>query len=144
MKSATMNLALIRLTDTLPAGDLPYPRVVSCQGAVRQAVIRGETIMVLLDSLQIWTCAFPAQSPLSPVSLPMPVKSMACSDEVCFVVSDSGKVFVWGQDTRETGVMGVPGLFASDGPMHVEDLAKADIVQVSVGTTHAAALDSER
>lgn len=140
MKTAAPTLALVCLSEKLPTGDLQYPRVLTWPEPFREVVLRGESVWAVLDSGQLWTSGFD----LAPVHVPLPiaVKSIACNQSVCFLISDSGRVYAWGEDAEETGVLGVRGLFASEAPMPLEDLPPSGILQVAVGTTHAAALDS--
>jgi len=136
-----VNLALIPVSSAF--ADLPRPLFLPFPSSIRQISLLSTAAVVLNDSGTVWKCQCEQQwSPLQ-VSLPFSVRQLACNEEVCLVVTDFGKVFAWGKDSNESGVMGTAGLFASEAPMLVEDLGTAEMVQVAVGVSHAAALDSK-
>lgn len=138
MKS--VSLALIPVSSAF--ADLPSPLFLPFPSPIRQISLLSTTAVVVNDSGGVWKCQCEQQwSPLE-VYLPFSVRQLACNEEVCLVVTDLGKVFAWGKDSDESGVMGTAGLFASEAPMPVHDLESAEIVQVAIGISHAAALDS--
>lgn len=139
MKS--VSLALIPVSSALE--DLPQPLFLPFSLPIRQISLLSASAIVVNDSGGVWKClSEQLWSPIE-VSLPFKVRHLACNEEVCLMVTDLGKAFAWGKDSNETGVMGTAGLFASESPMPVQDLDTVDIVQVAIGLSHAAALDSK-
>jgi hypothetical protein len=136
-----VSLALIPVSSAL--GDLPQPLFLPFSATIRQISLLSASALIVNDSGGVWKCL--SEQLWSPVqvNLPFKVRHLACNEEMCLMVTDLGKVFAWGKDSNETGVMGTAGLFASETPMPVQDLDTADIVQVAIGTSHAAALDSK-
>ena len=57
------------------------------------------------------------------------------------VLSNHGMVYSWGFDPEVHGVLGVADLYSTDTPTIISRLSR--IVQISVSTTHAAAIDDQ-
>lgn len=108
-----------------------------CQGTTRLAL--------LLDSnATVWEVTIPrGTTDLRPkeVRSLCGVRGVACNDMTAFAWTQTGVVFVWGQDPCEDGLFGVSGVYASCELVQVPGIEK--ITQVTVGKSHAAAIDDQ-
>ncbi|CAG9316164.1 unnamed protein product [Blepharisma stoltei] len=68
------------------------------------------------------------------------IKNISCNDMMGMMINIQGEVFIWGEDSNQSGLFVEPGLFLSENPIKVPQLS--EIVQGSLGKTHAAVIDS--
>lgn len=107
-----------------------------------RSVVRLEDSTLLLDEDgDVWHLNL-APSPYSlRVELPHKVKQLTSNGSAVVMLTDQGTMFAWGEDRYRTGVFGIPRLYSAETPVEIE--CPALIMQVALGETHAAALDSK-
>jgi len=71
----------------------------------------------------------------------MKIIKISCAFSSALFLSESGKVYSWGRDTDELGLLGSKGVYQQTSPALLDTLANCKIVDVSLGSNHAVAID---
>ncbi|CAG9330821.1 unnamed protein product [Blepharisma stoltei] len=80
------------------------------------------------------------KDPPAEIFIQTAIKAIACNDMVGIMISNQGEVFIWGVDSKQSGLFIEPGLYSSEIPVKIPQLE--EIIQGSIGKTHAAVIDS--
>ena len=121
-------------------GDLGAPRLLAFQRPVKYSIVTASSATVLTDQGQVWHCAQDWTPTL--LDLPVVVRALACAPSATFLVSTTGKVYVWGADPGHSGLLGLSAVFSIEAPILISALAEVSIVQIAASQHHAAAIDS--
>jgi alpha-tubulin suppressor-like RCC1 family protein len=111
-----------------------------CSKDLRAVVSLDDSTLLLDEDGDLWHLNL-APSPYSlRIDTPNKVKQLASNGSAVVLLTEHGTMLAWGEDRCHSGIFGVPGLYSAEVPVSIA--CDAQIVQVAVGETHAAALDS--
>jgi alpha-tubulin suppressor-like RCC1 family protein len=109
-----------------------------------KAVVKARHWSLLLaEDGTLWKQHSTPSTFYSHVSLPVKVRQVAANASVALILSDNGKLFSFGEDTQRSGLLGLGDCHICPEPRQVLAFSSAQLSQVAIGKTHAAALDSE-
>lgn len=99
--------------------------------------------LLLAEDGSVWK-SFEAPNPCYlQVRLPVKVKQVATNGTSALILTDNGKVYSMGDDADMTGILGFKDIHSLSTPRLIPVLSTTSLIQVSIGKTHAAALDSK-
>lgn len=79
----------------------------------------------------------------SQVMLPATVTQVASNATAALILTNNGKLYSLGDDASRTGILGFNDIYSSSEPRVIPSFSTTSLIQVSIGKTHAAAIDSE-
>ncbi|CAI2359903.1 unnamed protein product [Moneuplotes crassus] len=73
----------------------------------------------------------------------MKIVKIACSGNCALFLSEQGSLYSWGKDEEHLGLLGIENEYHQSTPSAIKALKGIEIKDISLGTTHASAIDSE-
>ena len=129
-----MNTHVLVWASNTKSTDLPEPKIIDFSQGVRACHINENWLLAVLENGSTYYLELTSNLPKQ-VDLTVSVKQVAVNSTISLLISEQGEGWIWGEDPFEAGIV------TSKTPSKLKDLK--DLVQGSLGDTHAAVIDSK-
>lgn len=107
---------------------------------IKSIVTEDLQSILLTEDGKVFIIEMKEKPPLKPLTMPMPIKEIACGKEHVLLLSNFGTIFSYGSGSR--GQLGLGSIENQEKPMLIEALDGLEIKTISAGGWHSAAISS--